>query len=57
MNKHLGKLIKIQPKEKHLHLILIILLIFILGVQVGIKKGRALEKQDLRIEYGYYISD
>ena len=48
---------KFRLGEKHFYIFLIALAIFILGVQVGIKKGRALELENQRIEYGYYIAD
>ncbi len=38
-------------------IVFIALAIFIAGVQIGIKHGRALELDDLRIKYGYWISD
>ena len=52
-----GNLFKFRPEEKHLYIFLIALLIFILGVQLGIKQGRALELDDLRIKYGYEFTD
>lgn len=33
--------------------VLVALVIFIAGVQIGIKHGRTLELEDLRIDYGY----
>lgn len=42
-----------QPGETALYVFLIALAIFILGVQVGIKHGRALQLDDMRIKYGY----
>ena len=39
------------------YIFLIALAIFIFGVQVGIKHGRALELEDIRIKYGYFITD
>ena len=52
-----GNLFKFRPEEKHLYVFLIALAIFIAGVQIGIKHGRALELDDLRIKYGYYFTD
>jgi len=52
-----GILFKFRPEEKYLYIFLIALLIFILGVQLGIKQGRALELDDLRIKYGYEFTD
>lgn len=37
-----------RPDEKYFYVFLIALAIFILGVQIGIKHGRALELDDLR---------
>lgn len=54
--KHVGKLY-FRPGELMYYIFIICLAIFILGVQVGIKKGRYLQKQDLEIEYGIIISD
>lgn len=39
--------------EKYLYIFLIALAIFILGVQIGIKHGRDLQLEDMRIKYGY----
>ena len=39
------------------NILIIALAIFIFGVQVGIKHGRALELEDLRIKYGYNFTD
>lgn len=36
---------------------IIALAIFILGVQIGIKHGRELQLEDIRIEYGYDFSN
>lgn len=33
------------------------LAIFILGVQLGIKHGRELQLEDLKVRYGYELSD
>lgn len=54
--RYTGKFLKFRP-ETLLHIFIIALAIFILGVQVGIKHGRELQIEDLKIEYGYYISD
>ena len=43
--------------EKYLYTFLIILGIFIAGVQVGIKHGRELQLEDIKIEYGYDFSN
>lgn len=44
---------KFQPNYLTYHYIFIIALaIFILGVQIGIKHGRKLQLDELRIEYG-----
>lgn len=40
-----------------LNIFLIALAIFILGVQIGIKHGRELQLDDMRIKYGYDFSD
>ena len=40
-----------------LHIFIIALAIFILGVQIGIKHGRELQLEDMRIKYGYDFSD
>ncbi|CDC21765.1 unknown [Clostridium sp. CAG:306] len=39
------------------HIFLIALAIFILGVQLGIKHGRELQKQDFEEQYCYSITD
>ena len=54
MKHNNGKLFR---PDTLLHIFLIALAIFILGVQVGIKHGRELQKQDWEIEYGYNFSD
>ena len=46
-----------RPGETALYVFLIALAIFILGVQVGIKHGRALQLDDMRIKYGYDFTD
>ena len=51
----LGKLF--QPDPHFLYVFLIILAIFIFGVQIGIKQGRNLEIEDLRIKYDYLCSN
>ena len=49
---------KFQPDTSLcLHIFLIALAIFILGVQIGIKHGRELQLEDMRIKYGYDFSD
>ena len=53
---HEGK--KFRPDTSlWLHIFLIALAIFILGVQIGIKHGRELQLEDMRIKYGYDFSD
>lgn len=49
MNKGFG----FRPDNHILHIFIIALAIFILGVQIGIKHGRELQLEDIRIEYGY----
>lgn len=49
MNEGLG----FRPDNHILHIFIIALAIFILGVQIGIKHGRELQLEDIRIEYGY----
>ena len=56
MYKSSGKF-KFRLGEKHFYIFLIALAIFIAGVQIGIKHGRALELDDLRIKYGYNFTD
>ena len=49
---------KFRPEhsiEKAFYVFLIALAIFILGVQIGIKHGRDLQKEDICIEYGYCL--
>jgi hypothetical protein len=43
--------------ERILHILIITLAIFILGVQIGIKHGRNLQTEDLKIKYGYNFTD
>ena len=40
--------------ESLFYTFIIALAIFIFGVQIGIKQGRELQKEDCRIEYGCY---
>lgn len=54
--KNIGKL-EFRPGETTFYVLLIALAIFIFGVQIGIKHGRALEHEDLNIKYGYHITD
>lgn len=49
--------LKFRPGETALYVFLIALAIFILGVQVGIKHGRELQLEDIKIEYGYDFSN
>ena len=46
-----------RPGETAFYVFLIALAIFIFGVQVGTKHGRALELEDLGIKYGYHFTD
>ena len=46
-----------RPGETAFYVFLIALAIFIFGVQVGIKHGRALELEDLSIKYGDHFTD
>ncbi len=39
------------------YIFIICLSIFILGVQLGIKHGRALEREDIQNYYGYEITN
>jgi len=39
------------------YIFLIALAIFILGVQIGIKQGRALQLEEMRIEYDFSYTD
>lgn len=53
---HNGK--KFRPDTSLMfNIFLIALAIFILGVQVGIKHGRELQLDDMRIKYGYDFTD
>jgi len=54
--RNADKFLKFRP-ETLLHIFIISLAIFILGVQVGIKHGRDLQLEDIRIEYGYDFSN
>lgn len=56
VDKSLGKH-PFRPGETAFYVFLIALAIFIFGVQVGIKYGRALELEDLSIKYGYHFTD
>ena len=51
---HEGK--KFRP-DTLLHIFIVALAIFILGVQLGIKHGRELQLEDLKVRYGYEFSD
>lgn len=46
-----------RPGETALYIFLITLAIFILGVQIGIKQGRSLQLEEIRIEYDYNFPD
>lgn len=48
---------KIFRPDTLLHIFIIALAIFILGVQLGIKHGRELQLEDLKVRYGYEFSD
>ncbi len=48
---------KIFRPDTLLHIFIIALAIFILGVQLGIKHGRELQLEDLKVRYGYELSD
>ena len=49
---------KFQPDTSLMfNIFLIALAIFILGVQVGINRGRELQLDDMRIKYGYDFTD
>lgn len=49
---------KFQPDTSFMfNIFLIALAIFILGVQIGIKHGRELQLDDMRIKYGYNFSN
>jgi hypothetical protein len=48
---------KIFRPDTLLHIFIVALAIFILGVQLGIKHGRELQLEDLKVRYGYEFSD
>ena len=48
---------KIFRPDTLLHIFIVALAIFILGVQLGIKHGRELQLEDLKVKYGYEFSD
>ena len=48
---------KIFRPDTLLHIFIIALAIIILGVQLGIKHGRELQLEDLKVRYGYDFSD
>ena len=47
----------LNSDSQKLYIFIICLSIFILGVQLGIKHGRDLEREDIRTYYGYEITD
>lgn len=51
------KVFQFRPNEKALYIFLIALAIFIFGIQVGIKHGRELQKEDIQIENGYFFAN
>lgn len=55
-NRYFGKFL-FRPDATALYIFLIALAIFILGVQIGIKHGRELQLEDIKIEYGYDFSN
>ena len=55
-NRYIGKFL-FRPDYTAFYIFLIALAIFILGVQVGIKHGRELQLEDIKIEYGYDFSN
>ena len=55
-NRYFGKFLS-RPDSTALYIFLIALAIFILGVQIGIKHGRELQLEDIKIEYGYDFSN
>ena len=57
VHNRLSKLFNFRPGEFIFYVFLISLAIFILGVQIGIHHGRALELEDLGIKYGYNFTD
>ena len=54
MQNLIGKLLNC---DSMLFIFTIALSIFILGVQIGIKHGRELQLEDIRIEYGINFSN
>ena len=48
---------KIFRPDTLLHIFIVALAIFILGVQLGIKHGRELQLEDLKVKYGYDFSE
>ena len=48
---------KIFRPDQIINILIIALAIFILGVQIGIKHGRELQLEDIRIEYGINFSN
>ena len=48
---------KIFRPDTLLHIFIVALAIFILGVQLGIKHGRELQLEDLKVKYVYDFSD
>ena len=55
-NRYFGKFL-FRPDSTALYIFLIALAIFILGVQIGIKHGRELQLEEIKIEYGYDFSN
>lgn len=47
----------LDSDPKLLYAFIICLSIFILGVQLGIKHGRDLEREDMKTYYGYEITN
>ncbi len=47
----------LNSDSQWLHIIIICLSIFILGVQLGIRHGRNLEREDIQTYYGYEITN
>lgn len=56
IHKFAGKFL-FRPDYTAFYIFLIALAIFILGVQIGIKHGRELQLEDMRIKYGYDFTD
>lgn len=56
IHKGTGKFL-FRPDYTVFYIFLIALAIFILGVQIGIKHGRELQLEDMRIKYGYDFTD